>query len=144
MSDMNIARAGSPEPQVTAASEPQGPTIAASVVVPTYNEAQNLPELVRRICASLPSVEVVVVDDASKDGTADVARELGKSFPVKVVERVNERGLSTAVLRGLREAQNDICVVMDADLSHPPESIPRMVRAIQDGAEVVVGSRYVR
>lgn len=117
--------------------------LVATVVVPTYNESENLPVLVERICASQPGAEIVVVDDASKDGTAQVARELAKKFPVRVVERFDERGLSTAVLRGLEEARTDLCVVMDADLSHPPEAIPKLVKAVQDGADVAVGSRYV-
>lgn len=117
--------------------------VVATVVVPTYNESANLPQLVERICAALPATEIVVVDDASKDGTADVARELGKRFPVRIVERFDERGLSTAVLRGMEEARTDLCVVMDADLSHPPEAIPKLVQAVQDGADVAVGSRYV-
>lgn len=118
--------------------------VAVSVIVPTFNEAPNLPELVRRIVASVPDVELVIVDDASVDGTAAVARELGRTAPLRIVERSGERGLSTAVLRGMQEARSELCVVMDADLSHPPESIPRMIRAGQDGADVVVGSRYVR
>jgi dolichol-phosphate mannosyltransferase len=115
-----------------------------TVVVPTFNEAQNLPELVKRICASLPEVCVLVVDDDSKDGTAGVARDLAKTLPVRIIERRDEKGLSTAVLRGLSEARTDLCVVMDADLSHPPESIPRMVKGVLEGADIVVGSRYVR
>ena len=117
--------------------------VVATVVVPTYNESANLPKLVERICSALPATEIVVVDDASKDGTADVARELAKKHPVRVVERFDERGLSTAVLRGMAEARTDLCVVMDADLSHPPEAIPKLVQAVQDGADVAVGSRYV-
>ncbi len=119
------------------------PSVLATVVVPTYNESANLPQLVERICAALPATEIVVVDDASKDGTADVARELARKYPVRVVERFDERGLSTAVLRGMQEARTDLCVVMDADLSHPPEAIPKLVQAVQDGADVAVGSRYV-
>src|SRR5439155_22016459 len=111
-------------------------SLVATVVVPTYNESDNLPALVGRICASLPGAEIVVVDDASKDGTADVARDLAKKFPVRVVERFDERGLSTAVLRGMEEARTDLCVVMDADLSHPPDAIPKLVQAVQDGADV--------
>ena len=117
--------------------------VIATIVVPTYNESDNLPKLVERICAALPACEIVVVDDASKDGTADVGRELAKKYPVRVVERFDERGLSTAVLRGMEEAKTDLCVVMDADLSHPPEAIPKLVQAVQDGADVAVGSRYV-
>jgi dolichol-phosphate mannosyltransferase len=117
--------------------------LVATVVVPTYNESDNLPKLVERICTALPGTEIVVVDDASKDGTADVARELSKKYPVRIVERFDERGLSTAVLRGMEEARTDLCVVMDADLSHPPEAIPKLVKAVQDGADVAVGSRYI-
>jgi dolichol-phosphate mannosyltransferase len=117
--------------------------VLTTVVVPTYNESDNLPALVERICTALPSSEIVVVDDASQDGTADVARDLGRRYPVRVVERVDERGLSTAVLRGLQEARTDICVVLDADLSHPPEAIPKLVQAVVEGADVAVGSRYV-
>ena len=115
----------------------------ATVVVPTFNERDNLEPLVRRICAALPDVEIVVVDDASRDGTADRARELAQDFPVRVIERFDDRGLSTAVMRGISEAPTDLCVVMDADLSHPPEAIPALVRAVEEGADVAVGSRYV-
>ena len=76
MSDMGTA----PSPR------PEG-TPAVTIVVPTYNEADNLPELVKRICTALPGAEVVVIDDASKDGTADVARRLGTEWPVRIVER---------------------------------------------------------
>jgi len=139
-----MIRAGSPEPAAATRQGEPGAVTPVTVIVPTYNESKNLPELSKRICASVPGVEIVVVDDASKDGTADVARELGKTLPVRVIERFDERGLSTAVLRGMKEAKNDVCVVMDADLSHPPESIPRMIRAVVDGADVSVGSRYVK
>jgi dolichol-phosphate mannosyltransferase len=119
------------------------PSNPATVIVPTYNEADNLPRLCDRIQAALPGALLLVVDDGSKDGTAQVARTLAQRHPVRVIERVNERGLSTAVLRGLQEAPTDVCVVMDGDLSHPPEAIPLLVRAIAEGAEVSVGSRYV-
>jgi dolichol-phosphate mannosyltransferase len=142
MSDIRTTPASAPDSLGSAAST--GATAPVSVIVPTYNESQNLPELVKRITAALPQVEVIVIDDASADGTADVARELGKSFPVRVVERKDEKGLSTAVLRGLKEARTDVCVVMDADLSHPPEAIPKIVQAVLDGAQVAVGSRYVQ
>jgi dolichol-phosphate mannosyltransferase len=117
--------------------------VKATVIVPTYNEAENLPPLCHRVSTALPGAEILVVDDGSKDGTADVARKLAEKHPLRVIERVNERGLSTAVLRGMTEARTDLCVVMDADLSHPPEAIPWLVRAVQEGADVAVGSRYV-
>jgi dolichol-phosphate mannosyltransferase len=115
----------------------------ATIVVPTYNESANLPLLVERIWKALPGAEIVVVDDASKDGTADVARKLAEKFSIRVVERFDERGLSTAVLRGMQEARTEVCVVMNADLSHPPEAIPHLVKAVEEGADVAVGSRYV-
>jgi dolichol-phosphate mannosyltransferase len=118
-------------------------SVLTTVIVPTYNEADNLPLLVKRVLAALPASEIVVVDDASRDGTPEVARELARTCPVRLVERVDERGLSTAVLRGMKEARTDVCVVMDADLSHPPEAIPKLVEAVRDGADVAVGSRYV-
>jgi len=114
-----------------------------SVIVPTYNEAENMPALVPRILEAMPDVEIVVVDDGSPDGTATRARELAERYPLKVVERRGQRGLSTAVVRGLDEARSEICVVMDGDLSHLPEAIPALVKAVEDGADVAVGSRYV-
>lgn len=144
MSDMSITPSSAPEAVGGAAPAAKSPGEPVSVIVPTYNESQNLPELVRRILGAQPRAEIVVVDDASADGTADVARELGKTMPVRVIERRDERGLSTAVLRGMQEARTDLCVVMDADLSHPPEAIPKIVQAVRDGADVAVGSRYVK
>jgi dolichol-phosphate mannosyltransferase len=117
--------------------------MVASIVVPTYNESDNLPKLIPRLCAAAQDIEIVVVDDASTDGTAEVARKLAEKYPVRVVERKGERGLSTAVLRGIQEARGEICVVMDADLSHPPEAVPKLIQALQAGAQVAVGSRYV-
>jgi len=145
MSSMSPKPTRLPETDVNAAAPPERPepSVRATVIVPTYNEAENLPPLCHRIIAALPGAEILVVDDGSKDGTADVARKLAEKFSVRVIERVNERGLSTAVLRGLAEAGTDLCVVMDADLSHPPEAIPWLVRAVQEGADVAVGSRYV-
>lgn len=124
-------------------STDQGGPFASTVILPTYNEANNLPGLVKRIWLATLHVEIIVVDDASEDGTADVARKLAASYPVRVIERHDERGLSTAILRGIKEAQTEVCVVMDADLSHPPESIPLLIRAVREGADVAVGSRYV-
>src|SRR5690348_2615158 len=120
---MDTAPSPRPDAATSGAAAPAPGPATVTVVVPTYNEADNLPELVRRICGSLAGVEVLVIDDASKDGTADVVRRLSAEWPVRVVERFDERGLSTAVLRGFKDARTDLCVVMDADLSHPPEAI---------------------
>lgn len=118
------------------------------MIVPTYDEKDNLDELVRRISASLESAglepELVIVDDDSPDGTGERAEELAKTHRMKVVHRSGKLGLSSAVLEGFAAATGDILVVMDADLSHPPEKIPEMVARIADGkAEMVVGSRHV-
>ncbi|UCE92186.1 MAG: glycosyltransferase family 2 protein [Methanobacteriota archaeon] len=123
-----------------------GPTI--SVVIPTYNEKPNLRELVSRIDAACREkgmeAEMVIVDDNSPDGTGDAAEELGKEFNVKVVHREGKLGLSTAVLEGFETATGDVLVVMDADLSHPPEKVPELAEKIVSGeAGMAVGSRYV-
>lgn len=119
-----------------------------SVVLPTYNESASLPVLVPRIVAALANAqlrgEIIVVDDASPDRTADVAEELATRFPVRVLERKTERGLGTAVIAGFRMSSAEVCVVMDADGSHPIDALPEMVRLIlADKAEIVVGSRHV-
>lgn len=118
-----------------------------SIVVPTYREADNLAELMARIHAALSSseacFEVIIVDDDSGDGTIEICAELAQRYPIRLETRKNQRGLATAVLHGLRRATGEILVVMDADLSHPPESLPNLVHAIRDGAEMAIGSRYV-
>ena len=116
-----------------------------SIVVPTYNEAESLPDLAERLAASLSGRhwELVVVDDGSPDGTADLAQALTPRIPVQVVRRASKAGLASAVLAGIRQARGDVLVVMDADLSHPPEIVPALVDAVEAGADLAVGSRYV-
>jgi dolichol-phosphate mannosyltransferase len=119
-----------------------------SVILPTYNESASLPVIVPRIVAALEQAslrgEVVIVDDASPDRTADIARKLGETLPVRVLERTDERGLATAVMAGFKLSEAEVCVVMDADGSHPVDALPEMVRLIlADKAEIVVGSRHV-
>jgi dolichol-phosphate mannosyltransferase len=113
-----------------------------AIVVPTYNEALNLPHLVPRIRAVAPEARILVVDDGSPDGTARVARELG----VGVLERTTKAGRGGAVLAGLldasKEPELDWFCEMDADLSHQPEELERLL-AVRDGADMVVGSRYL-
>ena len=87
--------------------------------------------------------ELIIVDDGSPDGTADLAESYADVHPVKVVRRPGKAGLASAVLAGFAQARGDILVVMDADLSHPPEVVPALVKAIDDGADLAVGSRYV-
>ncbi len=119
-----------------------------SIVVPTYNEKENVPELVKRIFKVLGENniegEVVIVDDNSPDGTAKAAEKLTKQYNVRVIVRKDERGLSSAAIKGMEEARGDILCVIDADLSHPPEVIPDMLKEIIEGrAELVIGSRRV-
>lgn len=118
-------------------------------MIPTYNERDNLEELVRRIdqACSVAGIdaEVVIVDDDSPDGTGAFAEELAKKSRIHVVHRAGKLGLSSAVLEGFKAASGDILLVMDADLSHPPEKIPEMYSKLASGeAEIVFGSRYVQ
>lgn len=119
------------------------------MIVPTYNERNNIDELVARIgraCSEAGiEAETVVVDDNSPDGTGVRAEELAKSHRIKVVHRAGKLGLSSAVIDGFKVASGSILVVMDADLSHPPEKIPEMVAKLETGeADLVVGSRHVK
>ncbi len=117
-----------------------------SVVTPTFNEAGSLPLLAERLADALAGrdYELVVVDDGSPDGTADVAAALAPRFPVRVVRRAAKAGLASAVLAGFAAARGDVLVVMDADLSHPPETVALLIAALEGGADLAVASRYVR
>lgn len=120
---------------------------ALSIIVPTYNERETLGPLARRLSAAVDpaTTELLIVDDDSPDGTADRAAELAAAgLPIRCIRRVGERGLATAVIRGLREARAPLAVVMDADLSHPPEKIAELVAAMRDPAvQMAIGSRFV-
>jgi len=117
-----------------------------SIIIPTYNERENLEELFERISRALEDrdFEIIIVDDDSPDKTWEKAEILGKIYPVRVIRRTNEKGLSSAVIRGFEEANGDIIVVMDADLQHPPEVIPKLIEAIEHGADISIASRYVK
>jgi dolichol-phosphate mannosyltransferase len=119
-----------------------------SVIVPTYNERGALPELLERLTATFGEgqldAEIVIIDDNSPDGTAALAEELAARYPVRVLRRPGKLGLASAVLDGLKVARGDCIAVIDADLSHPPEALLAMVRAVeQDGVDLAVGSRYI-
>jgi dolichol-phosphate mannosyltransferase len=120
------------------------------VVVPTYNERENLPVLAGLLAdLNLPGLELLVVDDSSPDGTGDVADELAKESPEKVgvLHRTVKDGLGRAYIAGITRALDegaDIVIQMDADLSHPASVIPTMVETLRTtDAGVVIGSRYV-
>jgi dolichol-phosphate mannosyltransferase len=87
--------------------------------------------------------EILLVDDNSRDGTIDLANQLAAKYPLKVLVRKNERGLATAVLHGFKYAQGDIIAVMDADLQHPPEVNAALLKAVENGADMAVASRYI-
>jgi dolichol-phosphate mannosyltransferase len=115
------------------------------VVVPTFREALNIPLLIDRL-ASLrashaPHLHLTIVDDNSRDGTEEAIQRLNLPW-VRLIVRTADRGLSSAVLEGMNCTSGDIIIVMDADLSHPPEAIPGMLDELGKGSEFVVGSRY--
>lgn len=118
---------------------------AASVVVPLYREAENVPPLLGRLAelraATGLELDVILVDDDSRDGVEEAVRRAGYPW-VRLRVRRADRGLGAAVLEGLRLARHPRAVVMDADLSHPPERIPALLSALDAGAEIAVGSRY--
>ena len=117
-------------------------------VIPTYNEAQNLPRLVAELFAlQITDHHILVVDDNSPDGTGEVAEGLTQKYPgqLSVLHRVGKEGLGKAYIQGFRQALNqgaDVIGMMDADLSHPPERLPDLLQALNT-ADVVIGSRYV-
>lgn len=116
------------------------------VIIPTYNEAENLPRVVPRVLEQGEGIDVLVVDDASPDGTGDIADRLAQEDPrVRVLHRPGKEGLGRAYLAGFRmglEEGYDVIFEMDADFSHPPDSLPGLIAKL-DAADVVIGSRYV-
>lgn len=118
-----------------------------AVVIPTFNERDSIKTLIKRIFAlGLPGLEVIVIDDSSADGTLEVVRALRKRYPITLILRPRKLGLGGALRDGLALARNRgtaIAITMDADLSHDPALIPRMVDEINKGADLVVGSRRV-
>jgi glycosyltransferase involved in cell wall biosynthesis len=115
--------------------------------VPTYNEAGTIVTVCERIRVSVPDAEIVVVDDASPDGTADLARQAGERLGhVTVIDRSTKDGLGAAYRTGLAAAIDlgaEICVQLDADLSHDPAVLPALVANVEHGADLAIGSRYV-
>jgi dolichol-phosphate mannosyltransferase len=119
-----------------------------SIVVPTYNERERLAELVDAVLAAghdaSLAIEIVIVDDNSPDGTGVLADEIAKTRPIKVVRRAGKLGLGTAVVAGFAVATAPVVGVMDADFSHPPALVPKLLAAMKSTkADVVVASRYI-
>ncbi len=119
-----------------------------SLVIPTYNERARLGELVAAVMRVFEdhaiAGELVIVDDNSPDGTGKLAETLAERHSIRVVHRPGKLGLGTAVVEGFQLASGDVLGVMDADLSHPPSALPRLLQALQECcADMAIGSRYV-
>ncbi|MFO8051755.1 MAG: glycosyltransferase family 2 protein [Thermoplasmatota archaeon] len=121
-----------------------------SVIIPTYNERDNMPLIIPRLSHLLEEEgidhEILVMDDDSPDGTCGEVQRLSRKYPaVECILRKKDRGLSQAVIEGFSKAKGGVILVMDADLSHPVEAVPEMYRAItEDGADISVGSRHTK
>ena len=125
----------------------KAPDSRVLVITPTYNERDSLPGTAARLHAAAPFADLLVVDDGSPDGTATWVREHARTRPgVHLIARASKSGLGPAYLAGFRWALDegyDIICEMDADASHRPEQLPRLIEALEQGADVVIGSRWV-
>ena len=116
-----------------------------TIIIPTYNEKENIKPIVKELSHYLQDqdFETVIVDDNSPDGTGEIAEELKKELPVQVIHRPTKLGLSSAVVAGLKIGRGEIVGVMDADGSHPPNIVPKLIKAVKEGANIAVASRYI-
>lgn len=117
------------------------------VIIPTYNERENIEAIIRKVF-SLGNFHLLVVEDNSPDGTASIVKNLQNDFPslLHIIERTGKLGLGTAYIAGFRwalENKYDYIFEMDADFSHNPEDLIRLAEAIDDGADMAIGSRYI-
>jgi dolichol-phosphate mannosyltransferase len=117
------------------------------LVLPTYQEATNVAAVLRRVRAAVPATAVLVVDDGSPDGTAAIAEAVaGELGDIEVMRRDRKSGLGSAYRDGFRwglERGCDVIIEMDADLSHDPADLPRLIAAVEDGADLAIGARYI-
>ncbi|MBV8052497.1 MAG: polyprenol monophosphomannose synthase [Acidobacteriaceae bacterium] len=118
-----------------------------AIVIPTLNEAENIPQLVERLRNALETLtlnyELIVVDDDSTDGTADVVQALSAEDPrIRLLVRKGQRGLAGAVIYGWKHTDAAFLGVIDADLQHPPEILPQLLEAVQGGKDIAIASRY--
>jgi len=119
-----------------------------SIIIPTRNEGANIKPLLERLSISLAETrheaEIIFVDDGSTDTTREEIREYAGPLNVHLICRDDEIGLATAVCAGAKAARGDLLIVMDADLSHPPEAIPNLLQPLVQGShDMVIGSRYI-
>ena len=121
--------------------------MTALVVLPTNQEAENIRDVLTRIRSAVPDADVLVVDDGSPDGTADLAEGVGAELGhVSVLRRAEKSGLGPAYRAGFAwgmERGHEILIEMDADLSHDPEVLPRLIATVEGGADLAIGSRYI-
>src|SRR5690349_7711700 len=117
------------------------------VVMPTYNEAENILEVLGMVREFAPDADILVVDDGSPDGTADIADGWGAEHGgLSVMRRTEKSGLGSAYRAGFTEGLRqgyDILIEMDSDLSHDPSALPSLIHTVEDGASLAIGSRYV-
>lgn len=119
------------------------------VLIPTYNERENVSAMIDKVFSLPVAFDILIIDDGSPDGTADIVRERQKDYPdhLHLLCRKGKLGLGTAYLAGFRwglERDYDYIIEMDCDFSHNPDDLPRLIAAAEEGADVVVGSRYVQ
>lgn len=119
------------------------------VIIPTYNEKENIEAMISKVFSLDEAFEMLVIDDGSPDGTADIVRDRQKEFPdrLHLLERAGKQGLGTAYIAGFRwgiEHGFDYICEMDCDFSHNPDDLVRLYRTAAEGYDVVVGSRYVQ
>jgi dolichol-phosphate mannosyltransferase len=142
---MKLAAADLPLPSTSVAA--QAAPLVLSVVIPTFNESQNVREIVKRLDSTLAGIswEAIFVDDNSPDGTAAVVKDVGADDRrVRCLKRIGRRGLAGACIEGMLASSAPYVAVMDADLQHDESILPRMLAALtSDSADIVVGSRYV-
>jgi len=116
-------------------------------VLPTYNEAENILEVLEKVRESAPEAEILLVDDGSPDGTADIAERWGRDHGgLDIIRRQEKSGLGSAYRAGFAEGLRqgfDILIEMDSDLSHDPAALPSLIHTVEDGASLAIGSRYV-
>jgi glycosyltransferase involved in cell wall biosynthesis len=115
-----------------------------SVVMPAYNEEATIEEMIRRVIAVPIRIELIVVDDGSKDRTREILTRLGAELPLKVIFQPVNGGKGAALRRGFQEVTGDLVVIQDADLEYSPEEFPQLIELIVEGrADVVYGSRFL-
>lgn len=119
------------------------------VIIPTYNEKENIQKMIEKVFSLQPTFELLIIDDGSPDGTAQIVKTLQQTHTDKLhlLERKGKQGLGTAYIVGFKwaiEKKYDYIFEMDCDFSHNPDDLPRLLNACEQGADVAVGSRYVR